>query len=152
MSAVEALLLSTAAGVLWVLRKAIRHVAQKRSAQRRSVLEPNFELEVTSRQVDSKIGVVLLPLSCTAAEAILGADRDLAHACIVGLDSEWQPKRQKGQHSPVALLQLCAGSKCYLAQLLHMDDVPSQLRYILENPLVIKVSMAMVRPLDFDYV
>lgn len=148
MSAVQALLLSTAAGVLWVLRQAIRHVAQKRSAQQHPAPEAAFEIQVTARQVNSKIEVVLLPLSCTEAEAILGEDRDLAHACVVGVDCEWQPERRKGQHSPVALLQLCAGSRCYLAQLLHMDDVPSQLRYILENPLVFKVSIIMAGSLN----
>jgi hypothetical protein len=140
MMAVRPLLLSTAAGLLWVLWQAIRHVAHHRSAQQHNDTSSTFEPEITTSQVSSKIEVVLLPHSCTEAEAILGADRDLAHAHIVGLDCEWQPERQKGQHSPVALLQLCAGTRCYLAQLLHMDDVPSQLRYILENPLVIKVS------------
>lgn len=134
------MLLSTAAGVLWVLWHAIRHVAQNRSAQQHPIPAATFELEVTARQANNKIEVVLLPRSCTEAEAYLGSDRDLAHAHIIGLDCEWQPERLRGHHSPVALLQLCAGTRCYLAQLLHMDDVPSQLRYILENPLVIKVS------------
>lgn len=105
--------------------------------------------------------VVLLPLSCSQAEAVLASDRGLTAAHVIGLDCEWVPERraapppaaaassqeggargqrQHQQHSPVSLLQLCAGSTCYLAQLMHMDGVPSQLRYILENPLVVKVS------------
>jgi hypothetical protein len=111
--------------------------------------------------------VVLLPLSSTDAEAVLSADSSGCTVHVVGLDCEWQPDQKKRercyggqqqgqqqqlqQHSPVSLLQLCwsegtssssssnSSSRCYLAQLLHMDGVPFQLRYMLENPLVVKV-------------
>lgn len=89
----------------------------------------------SARQVE----VVLLPLASTTAEAVLAADSSLGSAHVIGLDCEWQPERSKRMHSPVSLLQLCSGNRCYLAQLLHMDDMPSQLRYLLENPLVVKV-------------
>jgi len=97
-----------------------------------------FQLQQRIKGCHSQVDVLLLPLSCCEAERALAADTTFAAAHVVGLDCEWQPEAAS-QHSPVSLLQLCAGSKCYLAQLLHMDDVPSQLRYLLENPLVVKV-------------
>lgn len=84
--------------------------------------------------------VVLLPLAGSDAEAGLAADAELSAAHVIGLDCEWLPDRGKNGHSPVSLLQLCSGNRCYLAQLLHMDGVPSPLRYLLENRLIVKAS------------
>lgn len=114
----------------------------RRSAVRKRTADHSlcsiFQLQQRIRGCHSQVDVLLLPLSCCEAERVLAADTTFAAAHVVGLDCEWQPEAAS-QHSPVSLLQLCAGSKCYLAQLLHMDDVPSQLRYLLENPLVVKV-------------
>jgi hypothetical protein len=119
-----------------------------------------------------ELEVVLLPLSSTDAEAVLSEASSFCTAHVVGLDCEWQPEQKKRerchggqqqgqqqqlqQHSPVSLLQLCwsegtssssSSSRCYLAQLLHMDGVPSQLRCMLENPLVVKVGQEAGTPL-----
>ncbi|KAJ1689624.1 hypothetical protein LUZ63_013779 [Rhynchospora breviuscula] len=48
---------------------------------------------------------------------------------IVGLDIEWCPPGRHGTsgENPVALLQLCVGSRCLLFQLLHCERIPDKL-------------------------
>lgn len=59
---------------------------------------------------------------------------------VVGLDCEWQPERGK-QHNRIALLQLAVGGEhgCLLLQLQQLQQLPAQLVYILQDPLVVKV-------------
>lgn len=78
-----------------------------------------------------------LPCNVDKADAILLSSTALSHAHVVGLDCEWQPERFR-EHNPVALLQLAAGTECFLAPLLHMG-IPPQMTYVLQDPLVIKV-------------
>jgi hypothetical protein len=128
------------AGVLWVLLTRATHRQSLRPPN-----EPQYRLKIThdisssGLRPQTQLEIVLLPLSSRAAESVLAEDNTLTSAYVIGLDCEWQPDRRKDGRSPVSLLQLCTGTRCFLAQLLHMDGVPSLLRYILENPLVVKV-------------
>jgi hypothetical protein len=74
-------------------------------------------------------------------EAAQQALLSLSDVHVLGIDCEWQPECGK-QHNPVALLQLAAGSEhgCLLLQPLQMQQLPDQLVYILQDPLVIKAS------------
>lgn len=78
----------------------------------------------------------LLSDTNTTEQALLS----LTDVHVIGLDCEWQPERGK-QHNPIALLQLAAGGEhgCLLVQLQHMQGLPAQLLYMLQDPLVIKV-------------
>jgi hypothetical protein len=131
--------LAAAAAVCALLPRAVRRQGRRKpTCSKGSTFIHSVVLNQTQQH---QLEMVLLPLCSTDAEAVLAADSELSSARVIGLDCEWLPERGKERHSPVSLLQLCAGSsRCYLAQLLHMDGVPSQLRYLLENPLVVKVS------------
>ena len=41
-----------------------------------------------------------------------------------GVDVEWRPNFAKGEDNPVALLQISAGDKCLIVQLLYIDRIP----------------------------
>ncbi|XP_076951797.1 3'-5' exonuclease-like [Bidens hawaiensis] len=56
------------------------------------------------------------------------------HSLIVGLDVEWRPNQSRNIENPVATLQLCAGHRCLIFQILHSDFVPQSLKHFLENP------------------
>ena len=53
-----------------------------------------------------------------------------------GVDVEWQPNYAKGENNPVALLQIGAGEKCLLVQLLHIDHIPSVSDATLSTPCI----------------
>jgi ribonuclease D len=55
------------------------------------------------------------------------------HKLIVGMDVEWRPSYSRVQN-PVALLQLCVGSRCLIFQLLHADYFPEDLVRFLDDP------------------
>jgi hypothetical protein len=76
----------------------------------------------------------------TDADAAEQALLSLPNLHVVGLDCEWQPEHGK-QHNRIALLQLAVGGEhgCLLLQLQQMRQLPAQLVYILQDPLVIKV-------------
>lgn len=126
------LIAAAAAGLLCAAFKLVQ--TRKRCA----LTHITFQVSTNHQSVTVK----LLPLSCTDTEDVLAADNHLACSPLIGLDCEWQPEQTGRDHSSVSLLQLCpapGGSCVYLAQLLHMDGVPFQLRSLLENPLVVKV-------------
>lgn len=137
----------------WAARRLI-HKRQDKISDALSTSATVFDIAVTSEPADShtstshgqrSIKAILLPLSCRSAEQVLSADvAGLQQARVVGLDCEWQPERQgsgSSQRSRVALLQLATADACYLAQVLHMDGVPAQLRRLLADPLVVKVGL-----------
>ncbi|KAK9136663.1 hypothetical protein Sjap_007257 [Stephania japonica] len=53
---------------------------------------------------------------------------------VIGLDIEWRPIRQRNQHNPVAVLQLCVGRRCLIFQILHAPAVPHSLLAFLARP------------------
>ncbi|OEL14949.1 hypothetical protein BAE44_0024032 [Dichanthelium oligosanthes] len=55
---------------------------------------------------------------------------------IVGLDCEWKPNYRSWTTSKVAILQLCAGTRCLVLQLFYVDRVPSSIRSFLADPNV----------------
>lgn len=135
---------AAAVATLWVLLpRAVRKGRRKQSCPKGNSFIHSVVLNHTQQHA---LEVVLLPLTSSDAEAVLAADAELSAAHVIGLDCEWHPERGKNEHSPVSLIQLCAGNRCHLAQLLQMDSVPSQMRYLLENPLIVKASTSMRCP------
>ncbi|KAG2597095.1 hypothetical protein PVAP13_5KG189800 [Panicum virgatum] len=53
---------------------------------------------------------------------------------IVGLDCEWKPNYRSWTTSRVAVLQLCAGARCLVLQLLYVDRVQASVRALLADP------------------
>ncbi|CAO2207982.1 unnamed protein product [Urochloa humidicola] len=53
---------------------------------------------------------------------------------IVGLDCEWKPNYRSWTTSKVAILQLCAGTRCLILQLLYVDRIPAAVRSFLADP------------------
>lgn len=60
---------------------------------------------------------------------------------IVGVDTESRPAFQKGQHFPVALVQIATEERCYLFQLNHIG-MPESLAAFFANPAICKVGLA----------
>ncbi|GKA72328.1 Werner syndrome-like exonuclease [Tanacetum coccineum] len=52
---------------------------------------------------------------------------------IVGLDIEWRPNQSRNVENPVAIIQLCVGTRCLIFQILHCPNVPKSLKDFLSN-------------------
>merc|ERR1719354_966582 len=61
---------------------------------------------------------------------------------FVFLDTEWKPMSAK-QHNKIALIQICAGKKCYLIHIHKFHSIPHQLFHFLASPTVIKIGLAI---------
>ncbi|CAL4963988.1 unnamed protein product [Urochloa decumbens] len=62
------------------------------------------------------------------------AANPLGAPLIVGLDCEWKPNYRSWTTSKVAILQLCAGTRCLILQLLYVDRIPASVRSLLADP------------------
>lgn len=60
---------------------------------------------------------------------------------IVGVDTETRPSFVRGQHFPVALVQIATEQRCYLFQLNHIG-MPESLAEFFANPAIMKVGLA----------
>jgi ribonuclease D len=73
---------------------------------------------------------------------------------IVGLDCEWKPNYRSWTTSKVAILQLCAGTRCLVLQLFYVDRIPASIRSFLADPGVLFVGIGVgedVAKLGADY-
>ncbi|CAO2162264.1 unnamed protein product [Urochloa humidicola] len=64
------------------------------------------------------------------------AANSLGAPLIVGLDCEWKPNYCSWTTSKVAILQLCAGTRCLILQLFYVDRIPASIRSFLADPNV----------------
>ena len=60
---------------------------------------------------------------------------------MVGVDTETRPSFAKGQHFPVALVQIATEERCYLFQV-NQIDMPKELADFFSNPKILKVGLA----------
>jgi len=60
---------------------------------------------------------------------------------MVGVDTETRPSFTRGQHFPVALVQIATEERCYLFQLNHIG-MPQELADFFANPKVKKIGLA----------
>lgn len=60
---------------------------------------------------------------------------------MVGVDTETRPSFVRGQHYPVALVQIATEDRCYLFQLNHIG-LPEELAAFFANPEVKKIGLA----------
>lgn len=60
---------------------------------------------------------------------------------VVGVDTETRPSFVRGQHYPVALVQIATEDRCYLFQLNHIG-MPEELAAFFANPDVKKIGLA----------
>lgn len=65
----------------------------------------------------------------------------LSQQTMVGVDTETRPSFQRGQHYPVALVQIATEDRCYLFQLNHIG-MPQELADFFANTNVCKVGLA----------
>lgn len=103
-------------------------------------------IKVAGNAQDSKTQFTAhpLPLSASEADNVLLDNGQFQQTSVIGIDCEWQPERGRS-HNRVSLLQLApAADVCFLAQLLHMDKVPEQIPYVLQDPLIIKVTYPII--------
>ncbi|KAF0916910.1 hypothetical protein E2562_015087 [Oryza meyeriana var. granulata] len=73
---------------------------------------------------------------------------------VVGLDCEWKPNYVSWKTSKVAVLQLCAGTRCLILQLFYTNRVPPAVRDLLADPSVCFVGIGVgedVAKLEADY-
>ncbi|KAL5229273.1 hypothetical protein ABZP36_017538 [Zizania latifolia] len=73
---------------------------------------------------------------------------------VVGLDCEWKPNYVSWKTSKVAILQLCAGTRCLILQLLHATRVPASVKDLLADPGVRFVGVGVgqdMAKLEGDY-
>ncbi|KAK9161761.1 hypothetical protein Syun_008102 [Stephania yunnanensis] len=84
------------------------------------------------------------------------------HNLVIGLDVEWRPNVHRNQQNPVALLQLCvgrvlqlcAGGRCLIFQLLRSPIIPYSLSEFLNHPTIAFVGVGIetyASRLDADY-
>lgn len=60
---------------------------------------------------------------------------------VVGVDTETRPSFVKGQHYPVALVQIATEERCYLFQV-NQIDMPKELADFFANPKICKIGLA----------
>ncbi|XP_076906532.1 3'-5' exonuclease-like [Bidens hawaiensis] len=56
---------------------------------------------------------------------------------VIELDVEWRPNRTRGDDNPVAVIQLCAGNRCLVFQILHSPIIPYSLVNFLASPFYV---------------
>lgn len=74
-------------------------------------------------------------------EAVPTAMEYLNAQSIVGVDTETRPSFVRGQHYPVALVQIATEDRCYLFQLNHIG-MPEELAKFFANPTIKKIGLA----------
>lgn len=79
--------------------------------------------------------VINLPEQVADAMAYLNGQK------MVGVDTETRPSFVKGQHYPVALVQIATEERCYLFQL-NRIGMPEELAAFFANPKVCKIGLA----------
>lgn len=78
------------------------------------------------------------------ANNLITAAQFAAYRGHVGFDLEWRPSFVKGEpEHPVALIQIATRDDVYLFQISTMSSFPSQLKALLENPLIMKVGVGI---------
>lgn len=82
---------AAAAGALWVLTRAAQKHAHSKSNEPKARLVFTHDIQSSVSRPETQLEIVLLPISSTAAEAVLAADTNLTSAYVIGLDCEWQP-------------------------------------------------------------
>ena len=70
-----------------------------------------------------------------------GLVRSLQNQRVLGFDTETRPVFKKGEHRPVALLQLATSEAVYLVRLNHLP-LPECVKAVLSDPKVVKVGVA----------
>ncbi|XP_076951922.1 uncharacterized protein LOC143625485 [Bidens hawaiensis] len=56
---------------------------------------------------------------------------------VIGLDVEWRPNRTRGDDNPISVIQLCAGTRCLVFQILHSLIIPYSLVNFLASPFYV---------------
>ena len=90
-----------------------------------------------------------LPLAVFDGETVVvehmrqlpSAMRYLNRQRVVGVDTETRPAFHRGEHYPVALLQISTLKRCFLFRL-HVLGLPDSLAAFFANPKIIKVGLA----------
>lgn len=80
-------------------------------------------------------------------EQVAGAMAYLNAQKVVGVDTETRPSFVKGQHFPVALVQIATEQRCYLFQL-NRIGMPQELADFFANPSVRKIGLAFTDDLN----
>ncbi len=98
----------------------------------------------------SKEELSTLPIASFEGEIVLidspdnvaAAVEDLRKEKIIGFDTETKPSFKRGQLNNVSLLQLSAGSTCYLFRLNHIG-LPECVKELLEDSNYLKVGLSI---------
>lgn len=65
----------------------------------------------------------------------------------IGFDTESKPSFRKGEHHPVALIQLAVEDRAFLIRVQQIEDI-SPLEKILSNPAIAKIGLGLSRELE----
>lgn len=98
----------------------------------------------------SKEILASLPMATYNGQIVLVDSEDGAHNAaqelrkhrIIGFDTETKPSFKRGQTHHVALLQLSAGTTCYLVRLNHIG-LPYEIKEILEDENITKIGLSI---------
>ena len=103
-----------------------------------------FRYEVTQDEINA------LPIGVFEGRIHLLKDRDSAAAAaelllketIIGFDTESRPSFKKGEHYPIALMQISTGDDAYLF-VVKKNGTPAPLRKLLNDENIIKVGLGL---------
>ena len=120
-----------------------RRIFADKTDEKRGMKENTFIHKISKETVNN------LPLAAfegdtfviNLPEQVADAMNYLNQQKVVGVDTETKPSFQKGQHFPVALVQIATEERCYLFQLNRLG-MPQELADFFANPDILKIGLA----------
>ncbi|KAJ8623441.1 hypothetical protein MRB53_031970 [Persea americana] len=103
----------------------------------------NLEERCTVKFSEQCIFTTITSTASVVDEWISEIRRIYGQITIVGLDTEWCLPKEKGKCGPVAIIQLCVGTRCLIFQLILADVIPESLKGFLADPTLKFVGVAV---------
>ncbi|MGL4368712.1 MAG: 3'-5' exonuclease [Spirochaetota bacterium] len=108
-----------------------------------------FKYEVTQEEINAlPIGAYEGPIHVIKSreEAVAAADK-LLSCTVLGFDTESRPSFKKGEHYPIALMQISSEHDTYLF-VLKRSGLPAPLRKVLSDDKITKIGLGLQQELN----